>query len=145
MSGWETCWTELNTALQIDSRTKGCRNPVETLQRSPEELERLERRQPSYLARNPHTKIFNLRLDKLILGRVDAETIEAETVKNLADMAEVRFCVRAAEKYCQESGPSSKKCNWHSSNQTESLATQRGQKKLSSPSLLFSSLDIGTW
>ena len=40
-------------------------------------------------------KILNFRLGKLTPGRVDAETMEAEMVKNLADMEEVRFCCRA--------------------------------------------------
>jgi len=41
------------------------------------------------LAGNLHTKIFNFRFSKLTLGGVYAEAMEAETVKYLADMAEM--------------------------------------------------------
>ena len=49
------------------------------------------------LTDNPHTKILNLRLGEITLGWVDPETMEAETVKNLVDMVEVRFCIRAGD------------------------------------------------
>jgi len=40
-------------------------------------------------ARNPHSKIINFRFGELALGRVYAQTMEAETVENLGDMVEV--------------------------------------------------------
>ena len=41
------------------------------------------------LIRNPHAKILNLWFNNLTLGRVYAQAMEAETVKNLADVAKV--------------------------------------------------------
>jgi hypothetical protein len=46
------------------------------------------------LTRNPHAKILNLWFSEHTLGRVYTEAMEAETVKNLADMVEVGFCIR---------------------------------------------------